>query len=355
MDPLKPGSPALASQSVQRSLQAAGRPAVPAQAATASPPPAASDRLQTRTVQAGQASQALAFVEAAPASQDPPTPAEMRWALALERQLQQGHKPTAAETERYQAIAARLQNAGPAQLQATERPSPAQIAQALALEARVQQGHVPSPEEQQQYQQVLTALWQADQVYVLPGLSPEESQWALSFQHKMQQHYQPSPVEMEHYSQLYTRMQQASASKPPAPTAAELDWAMQLSQKMDQGYQASPREAEAYTDIYQRYQAQQAPQPGSRALSSAELNWAVQLRQQIQQGYTPSTEEVSRYSEIMRCLESQSPPAADPARQSLSQYELDWAIKLQERVVQGYQPSEAEHQRYQTIYQRATR
>ncbi|MBF2055526.1 MAG: hypothetical protein IGS03_18910 [Candidatus Sericytochromatia bacterium] len=352
MEPLKTGAPAIASQSVQRSLNAAERPAVPVQAQPASAPATASDQFQKRPVQVGQASQALAFVEDTPT--DPPSQNEIRWALDLERQSQQGHTPTAAEIRRYEALASRLQNAGSDRIQTTERPTAAQIEQALALETRVKQGHVPSPEERQQYQQVLQALWQADRVAVLPGLSPEESQWALAFQQKVQQGRQATPVEMEHYTQLYARMQQATVSHAP-PSAEELDWAQQLSQKMDQGYQASAREAEAYADIYQRYQAQQAPQPGTRTLSSAELNWAVQLRQQINQGYQPSQAEVDRYTDIMRCLDSHQAPTADPARQSLSQYELDWAITLQERVIQGYQPSEAESQRYQTIYQRVTR
>lgn len=358
MDPLKTSPSTLSAQPVQRTAPAASARQIQLQGlqrVQVAPVASQTDQLKTGRVQGGQASQSLAFIENSP----PPSPEDLRWALQLEQKVQQGYSPNAAEKDRYQDIALRLQatpiHQGTPTPGATppSRPSSTDIQQALNLEARVQQGYQPTAQELSQYQQVFNALHQADQVAVLPGLSADESQWALTLQHKIQQGYQASSMEVQRYTQLYQRMQQATPSATP-PSTQELDWAQQLSQRISQGYRPTQPEMQAYTAIYERYQTQQTPQPGTRHLSSDELNWALQLRQNVSQGYQPNTQEIARYTDIMRCLERHSPPIADPSKQSLGQYEMDWAITLQERVSQGYTPKAEEYARYQEIYQRLT-
>jgi len=368
MDPLKASVNQILTQSVGRQPAASHPAMAPATNLSPGSQPRQSAALQQvdqltplQKQAAGQASQAIPFLDK-PQAPQPPSQAEIAWALDIEQRVQrQGYEPSAAESKAYEDIALRLQATRPtAPVASAPQPaSRAEVKWALDLETQVRQGYQPSPQEVQQYQSIVTRLRASDQVQPNgasspPGISQAEAQWATELLGRVQQGYQPSEAELARYTEIYQRMAAAS-DIPPPPSQQELDWARQLETQVRQGYQASPQEMEAYTEIYQRNQSQQASQPGVRHVSHDDLKWAVTLQQRANMGYHPTTQELARYSDIMRCLEHTNPPPAEPAQGSLSQYELDWAATLQERVQTGYQPNPAEAARYQEIYQRFAR
>lgn len=117
------------------------------------------------------------------------------------------------------------------------------------------------------------------------------------------------------------------------PTKAELKWARELESQVTQGYQANPKEVAKYEDIYQRLQASQPPIENSKPslkdklspvkptptpkevpspnanVSKQEMNWAIQLEEKVKQGYQPNAKEIDKYTDIAQRL--QGPTSVD--------------------------------------------
>jgi hypothetical protein len=289
------------------------------------------------SVSVGQAAGTLSFVEPTPSA----SPPETDWALALEHKVQQGYRPTPAETFRYHQVAAALE---------ARQSDPRQaVREALALEARVKTGYRPTSAELQAYRHTAQALFKADQEPVMPavaGVSPPEMEWASALSERVRQFgYRPSDQELEAYNQIYARWQQALAQQSPPVTPAEQQWATQLEQRVQQGYPASEREIHRYNDIYLRQQ-------GQSEISAGDLAWVMRFRQSVATGYQPGAAELAQYGELFEkaCLQDAS--LIQPAENPVSLHELEWARRLQASVQQGIAPSEADIRRYQEIYAR---
>jgi hypothetical protein len=90
------------------------------------------------------------------------TQEEIAWALALEKQVQQGYQPTPQELERYTAIYERLaasQRESPdSNPNRPARPSQADIDWAVALMQEITQGYKPTPQEVARYTDIFERL-----------------------------------------------------------------------------------------------------------------------------------------------------------------------------------------------------
>lgn len=143
-------------------------------------------------------------------------------------------------------------------------------------------------------------------------------------------------------------------------TKAETQWALKLEDKVIKGYQPSAQEFEKYTDIATRLsdsnparqikddenltvKTLQKPQPNPT--NQGEIKWALHLEERVKQGYQPTAEETAAYEKIHIQLASQAPLNA-----KISEKDLKWAERLIEKVGQGHQPSAEEMKRYEGIY-----
>lgn len=287
----------------------------PPAATPASAEPAAQETLNLQTpAQAGSATDALGFVDAAPAH-DPVSPAELRWAKNLEQRVEQGYRPTPEEIELYQEIYQKVQTAPPA-----PQPDPTDSTET--------------------------------------GVSQQELQWALDLEEKVKMGYQPSPDEVKAYQEIAVRVAHGSIEGkkpelPPEVSQQEVDWALQLEKKVLQGYIPQEDEIKKYQDIANRLSKGgmvETPEPTPPVqepapVSQAEVQWARELMKHVEAGYEPTPEETARYNQIYSHLQAHQ-------HQQVNQAELDWAQQLQSKVEQGYQPSAAEVKQYEKIYRR---
>jgi hypothetical protein len=146
-------------------------------------------------------------------------------------------------------------------------------------------------------------------------------------------------------------------------TDTEVQWALGLEEKVVKGYQPSAEEFEKYTDIATRLSdcnparqmeesediAVKTPQklePG--AVSDAELKWALRLEERVQQGYQPTAEDIAAYEKIYAQMTAQ-----EDIPSKIPKEDLSWAQDLMAKVGQGYQPTAEEIQRYDTLYAEA--
>lgn len=308
----------------------------------------------------------------APTQQTQPAPVsqqEMDWALQMQERIVNGYRPTAQEAASYDSIQKRYAAQQATQPQPQQQPLPTgPVSQAELDWVRSKAGQQLSSSDMSKYQNIM------DRYMAQQGGAPQPSG-------------QLRPVTQE-----------------------ELDWAVQLQEKIGQGYQPTPDEAARYTDIFNRYQDQapdpvqaqpthkpepQAPayNPGTTApmivdnsVSPQELQWAVDLQNRIDtQGYRPTQQDIVRYTDIYnRYQKQQEEAAAQPAPQpqapaqptqptqptapaqptapvqpaqpqqpvapqGATQDEMEWARRLEGRVVRGEQVPQAEIDRYNDI------
>lgn len=147
---------------------------------------------------------------------------------------------------------------------------------------------------------------------------------------------------------------------------SELNWAGELEQHVQQGHQPDEREVTRYQDIVQRLQAQRLDNAQQAGVSENDFVWAQQLEVQLAQNYQPNDQEIQRYNQIVTQLRGAPPveaasPASPPqaaaqaptgSAPGISQEEYNWAVTLEQKVQQGYSPTQVEVDKYQQINQR---
>ncbi|MFN8578694.1 MAG: hypothetical protein U0354_17840 [Candidatus Sericytochromatia bacterium] len=97
-------------------------------------------------------------------------------------------------------------------------------------------------------------------------------------------------------------------------------------------------------------------------VTQSDLNWAMALEQKVQQGYTPTQQETQVYQSIAAKLSAAatSPTAnmqtqqnnqttPNPQAIGVTQEELNWAMAIENAVKGGYTPNAQEAQAYQNI------
>lgn len=146
-------------------------------------------------------------------------------------------------------------------------------------------------------------------------------------------------------------------------TKEEVQWALKLEDKVVKGYQPNAQEFEKYTDISARLadcnparqmddsdeiEVKKPQKVESGAVSDAELKWALRLEDRVKQGYQPTTEEVTAYEKIYTQMAPQ-----ENVDSKIPKKDLSWAQRLMEKVGQGYQASPEEVKRYDSIYTKA--
>lgn len=344
--------PSTASQrAIAPAAQAARQVAQPAAQVPAAAPASqpVGDKVVSRALQGGQANTSVAFVESTPT---PPSKADLAWALNLEKSVKKGYQPSEAEFATYKKIADQLEACTPMIQPDTSPVTARESAWALDLEARVKQGAEPTGKEIASYRNIAVRLLKAEQVPPPPaGVSEDEMAWARNLQRRVtQEGYQPAPKELEAYNDIYTRSQ-AKQPQPAKVPMSDLAWANQLQQRIGQGYQPSETERQRYLEIYNATQAQKSPE--LRGVSADESKWALELQDKVtKMGYRPTQAELDRYGDISDRLMLQDPESIHPGNGVVSQHELDWAGRLQERVRSGIPASDEELERYQAIHQR---
>lgn len=171
-------------------------------------------------------------------------------------------------------------------------------------------------------------------------------------------------------------------------TQEDLLWAQNLMTRVQNfGYKPSQQEYDRYQDILARQQMNGAPQmpvpvqpappvvmppqpqppvyapsptaPVQGAVTQQELDWAMQMQERIVQGYRPSPQEAAAYDNIQKRYAAQQPaqqpvvpPQPSGQLRPVTQEELDWASQMQDRILAGYRPTQAEADRYTDIYTR---
>lgn len=146
-------------------------------------------------------------------------------------------------------------------------------------------------------------------------------------------------------------------------TEPEIQWALALEEKVVKGYQPTSKEFEKYADISARLSdCNPARQMGDSevtetphlqqvepdATTDAELKWALRLEERVKQGYQPTAEEVTAYEKIYTQLAAQK-----SVRSEIPAEDMKWAKGLMEKVGKGYQPNAQEMKRYDAIYAQA--
>lgn len=186
---------------------------------------------------------------------------------------------------------------------------------------------------------------------------------------------------------------QPGPTNPLPVTQEDLLWAQNLMTRVQNfGYKPTQQEYDRYQEIMARQQLNGAPQlpipvqppapvvtppqpqppvynpnptaPVQGAVSQQELDWAMKMQERILAGYRPTPQEAATYDNIQKRYAAQQPVQKPTAPQSpqvpqpsgqlrpVTQEELDWALKMQERILAGYRPSQAEADRYTDIYNR---
>lgn len=330
----------------QGAQKAAAVPAQPAAQTPAAAPGRPADQVISQSLQAGQASQSLSFVDT-PAR---PSDAEINWAKSLDAKINAGYKPTADDAKAYTRIADQLEASLPVpKLKPLELPVSERESQwAANLETKVRQGQKPLPEELAAYQNIAYRMLKADQASVPhAGVSRQELDWAVNLQKRVTEiGYKPNDAEIKLYSDIYQRQNAPAAAGKVAKE--DLDWAKQLGDKIQQqNYHPTPAEEDRYNKIYTASQT-----PGSESVSPEEVSWSVELSHKQAQGYQPSEQELDRYGDITRRLNLQDPSSIRPEDRVVSQHELDWAAQLQQQVQKGVPATDEEQKRYEKIYKR---
>lgn len=204
----------------------------------------------------------------------------------------------------------------------------------------------------------------------LPDVSQKELNWARDVQAKGKQPNAADQAKAKEIMQRHAKQQQVAGEpcKPGSKVSfGELVWALDLARQVQDGHKATPEEAKRYQATYQQLRLENPPVK----VPDSDIQWARSLEKKVQtEKYDPKSAEVKRYTEIydaiqesqnelvMGLLPPDKPPAASPGpapaeqKGQPSDAELDWAVKLQESVSQGYQATDAELARYENIYHR---
>ncbi|MFN8673854.1 MAG: hypothetical protein U0457_17460 [Candidatus Sericytochromatia bacterium] len=108
-----------------------------------------------------------------------------------------------------------------------------------------------------------------------------------------------------------------------------------------------------------------ANQPTSPSLpanvSQEEINWALDLEQKAKNGYQPTQQETQAYANISNKLAAAQQQKTAPTSQTqqpqglpagISQQEVQWALDLENKIKGGYQPSDQEKQVHQALAQK---
>lgn len=98
----------------------------------------------------------------------------------------------------------------------------------------------------------------------------------------------------------------------------------------------------------------------------ADIKWAMKLENKVKEkGYEPTKAETQKYEKIVQKIQEKAKPTPQKTETSkdkinsnsdqkpkVSQDELNWALDLEKKVKEGYQPSPDETEHYSSIYKK---
>ncbi len=143
-------------------------------------------------------------------------------------------------------------------------------------------------------------------------------------------------------------------------TKEELNWALALEQKiLNQGYKPTEQETKMYQEITMKLiRGNNPPIPSPpepvNPVSQKEIEWALALENKVKNGYQPTKKETDKYQDIAQRLatsRNETPPTPAPVK-PVSAEELEWADQLQKKFQVGYKPTQTEIEMYTDIYNR---
>jgi hypothetical protein len=214
------------------------------------------------------------------------------------------------------------------------------------------------------------------------GVTQSDMNWALALEEKVKGGYTPTQQETQVYQNIAAKLSAAMSNptgntqtqqttQTTAPTQnmgisqEELNWAISVENAVKGGYTPTPQETQAYQNIaakmaaaknqstQQTQQTTQTTAPTQNmGISQDELNWAIAIEDKVKQGYKPTNEETQAYQNIaakMAAAKNQSTQQAGQLPAGVSQQEIDWALQLETKVKGGYTPTQQETQAYQGI------
>lgn len=273
-------------------------------------------------------------------------------------------------------------------------PSQSDLDWALGLQQSVQEGYRTTVEEIERYTAIYKQYQQQQQennnvlINKSKAESDEEMMWALQLLDSFQQGKIPTDEEIEKYAQIFERWNQHKSKEQSAPhlqqqntdttvktqgnnpSDKELEWSKQLEMMVGQGYTPNAQENAQYEDIFKRLLAQQSKEstkPNSIALDKValpltqqEIDWAILLEEKVKNGYQPNGQETEAYQDMAKRLSGQQFNAntnpnledANTVAATVSQQEIQWALQLEEKVKNGYTPNAQETTQYQNIANR---
>ncbi|GIW22839.1 MAG: hypothetical protein KatS3mg068_1846 [Candidatus Sericytochromatia bacterium] len=289
------------------------------------------------------------------------TQQELNWALELENKVRNGYKPTPQETSAYQALATKMSNSQtnnnfnmPINTTQVTAPTQEEINWALELENKVKSGYTPNAQETAKYQDIANRL-QASQSSKISVTAPtqEEINWALELENKVKSGYTPNAQETAKYQDIANRLQASQSSKTSvtAPTQEEINWALELENKVKSGYTPNAQETAKYQDIANRLQASQNTSSGNNRDWTA---WSQPFS--VPRSIFQTTPRIIQVPATLRKMNSNIPvntsvnvgPSLNN-NPTVSNDEIQWALNLENRVKNGYNPTEAELYQYKQI------
>lgn len=212
------------------------------------------------------------------------------------------------------------------------------------------------------------------------GVSQSDMNWALSLEEKVKGGYTPTAQETQVYQNIAAKLsaamsnptsgnmqtqQSPQATPPMGVTQEELNWALAIENAVKGGYTPNQQETQAYQNIAAKMAAgspqtssvpQQPQQTNIPAgITQEEFNWAIAFENKLKQGYRPTNEETFAYQNInnkaaaAKTQASQQVQSTQQLPSGVSQQEIDWALQLENKVKGGYTPTQQETQAYQNI------
>ncbi|MFN8673354.1 MAG: peptidoglycan-binding domain-containing protein [Candidatus Sericytochromatia bacterium] len=251
---------------------------------------------------------------------------EINWAKNLSEKVSKfGYPPTKDESVKYESIRNRMNmanqvrsNLGLEQQAASNAPTQADLDWAKNFLSAVKSGHKPTQAESAKYNEI-RAKQQAAKNQPSSGqiqqLTQQDIDWAKSFAEMVKAGHNPTKAEEAKYNrilQLTTQMQTQPKEEKIELTEENIAWAKDLAAKVSKGYEPTPAEEAKYNKIIELAKQQKAEETkapekvdkpsvaiGNGPVSKEEFAWALDLQNKIStQNYKPNKEEAIRFNNI---------------------------------------------------------
>jgi hypothetical protein len=326
---------------------------------------------------------------------NPVTQQELNWAKQLETRVSQGYNPTAQERAQYDDIYNRSQNQPTQQTQQNnnvENNNPVtqqELQWAKDFEDKVtNQGYKPSQQEMQIYQDIYsrsqnqgTQNTQGTQQTNVEKPTQQEIDWAIQLENKTKQGYKPTQNELAIYNDIATKLNAYNASQAGNENVSNDTAPIDNGNNDNSVNSYSPSNDVSEEFVYNQatINAFKSAFPDvtfkGRAIPYLPDNVAKQVAQQYGFGSVSELQQAigagvdgkfgpetffrlnqnrgnNQTQQSSNIRNTSTDNVSSNNQNGVTQQELDWAVNLQNRFSQGYQPTQEEQAQYTDIFNR---